>query len=440
MRDTVVQRDKDGRQAKLAVIGLGYVGLPLALAFAKHRPVIGYDINSRKLELYRQGIDATGSLGNEALTDHAVEFTSDAERLAEAGTFIITVPTPVQKGNVPDLQHVEEASRLIAGKLRPGSLVVYESTVYPGVTEDICIPILEQYSGLKVGRDFKVGYSPERINPGDAKRRLENIVKIVSGNDEEALELTAELYESIIHAGVYRADSIKIAEAAKVVENAQRDVNIAFMNELSILFHHMGIDTKAVLDAASTKWNFLPFTPGLVGGHCISIDPYYLTFKAEDTGYRSKLILAGRHINDAMGVYVTQQIIKQLVRLKLDMDRVRIAVFGVTYKENCSDIRNSKVKDIVRELGDYGITPYLIDPYANADEVMQEFGIPLTERDELANLHAIVTAVPHQEFARMTIDDYEKLYTDQGARLMVDVKGIYDKQRFTQRNIQYWRL
>lgn len=440
MRDTVVQRDKDGRQAKLAVIGLGYVGLPLALAFAKHRPVIGYDINSRKLELYRQGIDATGSLGNEALTDHAVEFTSDAERLAEAGTFIITVPTPVQKGNVPDLQHVEEASRLIAGKLRPGSLVVYESTVYPGVTEDICIPILEQYSGLKVGRDFKVGYSPERINPGDAKRRLESIVKIVSGNDEEALELTAELYESIIHAGVYRADSIKIAEAAKVVENAQRDVNIAFMNELSILFHHMGIDTKAVLDAASTKWNFLPFTPGLVGGHCISIDPYYLTFKAEDTGYRSKLILAGRHINDAMGVYVTQQIIKQLVRLKLDMDRVRIAVFGVTYKENCSDIRNSKVKDIVRELGDYGITPYLIDPYANADEVMQEFGIPLTERDELANLHAIVTAVPHQEFARMTIDDYEKLYTDQGARLMVDVKGIYDKQRFTQRNIQYWRL
>lgn len=440
MRDTVVQRDKDGRQAKLAVIGLGYVGLPLALAFAKHRPVIGYDINSRKLELYRQGIDATGSLGNEALTDHAVEFTSDAERLAEAGTFIITVPTPVQKGNVPDLQHVEEASRLIAGKLRPGSLVVYESTVYPGVTEDICIPILEQYSGLKVGRDFKVGYSPERINPGDAKRRLENIVKIVSGNDEEALELTAELYESIIHAGVYRADSIKIAEAAKVVENAQRDVNIAFMNELSILFHHMGIDTKAVLDAASTKWNFLPFTPGLVGGHCISIDPYYLTFKAEDTGYRSKLILAGRHINDAMGVYVTQQIIKQLVRLKLDMERVRIAVFGVTYKENCSDIRNSKVKDIVRELGDYGITPYLIDPYANADEVMQEFGIPLTERDELANLHAIVTAVPHQEFARMTIDDYEKLYTDQGARLMVDVKGIYDKQRFTQRNIQYWRL
>lgn len=440
MRDTVVQRDKDGRQAKLAVIGLGYVGLPLALAFAKHRPVIGYDINSRKLELYRQGIDATGSLGNEALTDHAVEFTSDAERLAEAGTFIITVPTPVQKGNVPDLQHVEEASRLIAGKLRPGSLVVYESTVYPGVTEDICIPILEQYSGLKVGRDFKVGYSPERINPGDAKRRLESIVKIVSGNDEEALELTAELYESIIHAGVYRADSIKIAEAAKVVENAQRDVNIAFMNELSILFHHMGIDTKAVLDAASTKWNFLPFTPGLVGGHCISIDPYYLTFKAEDTGYRSKLILAGRHINDAMGVYVTQQIIKQLVRLKLDMERVRIAVFGVTYKENCSDIRNSKVKDIVRELGDYGITPYLIDPYANADEVMQEFGIPLTERDELANLHAIVTAVPHQEFARMTIDDYEKLYTDQGARLMVDVKGIYDKQRFTQRNIQYWRL
>lgn len=424
----------------IAVIGLGYVGLPLAIAFSKKYNVIGYDTNSEKITAYRNGIDVTNDVGDETLRQCTVKFTNDEAELDQVGVFVVTVPTPVRKGNVPDLNYLESASRLIGSKLSKGAVVVYESTVYPGVTEEVCIPILEKQSGLSCGKDFKVGYSPERINPGDREHMLENITKIVSANDEEALNTVAQLYESIITAGVYRAESIKVAEAAKVVENAQRDVNIAFMNELSMLFHQMGIDTKEVLQAAGTKWNFLPFTPGLVGGHCISIDPYYLTYKAEDTGYHSKIILAGRHINDGMGVYVAQQLIKLLVRMKLDMGQIRVAVLGLTYKENCSDLRNSKVKDIIQELQEYGITPVVVDPLADKELVQKEYGVELLELSSLQGVNAVVLAVPHDVFRLLTLDDYESMFEPEKAKLMMDVRGMYSKKQFIERQIEYWRL
>lgn len=435
----VLQRLRTG-DSKLAVIGLGYVGLPLALAFAEHMPVIGFDVNRNKVERYRNGEDATDSLGDEALRDCRVDFTDDEKRLKEASVYIITVPTPIRSGNVPDLNAVERASELVGSKLARGALVLYESTVYPGVTEEICIPILERESGLRCGADFKVGYSPERINPGDREHQLKTITKVVSGSDEEALALAAELYETIIEAGVYRAESMKVAEAAKVIENAQRDINIAFMNELSMLFHHMGLDTQQVLRAAGTKWNFLPFRPGLVGGHCIGIDPYYLTYKAEDTGYRSRLILTGRHINEGMGVYVAQQVIKQLVRLKLDMKQARIAILGLTYKENCSDIRNSKVMDIIRELDEFGIESIVVDPLADREQAASEYGITLAEPSSLKELNAVIVAVPHDVFQALTVEDYENMYESNKAKLMVDVRGVYSKESFANRQIHYWRL
>ncbi|MFC5988145.1 nucleotide sugar dehydrogenase [Marinicrinis lubricantis] len=428
------------REERMAVIGLGYVGLPLAIAFSKKLHVVGFDNNRDKIAAYRDGVDVTGDVGDEAVRQCAVEFTADERHLDGISRFIVAVPTPVRSGNVPDLQFVESASRMVGSKLTKGAVVVYESTVYPGVTEEICIPILERESGLRCGEDFKVGYSPERINPGDREHVLENITKIVSGNDEEALSMVAALYETIIEAGVYRAESIKIAEAAKVIENAQRDINIAFMNELSMLFHQMGIDTKKVLQAAATKWNFLPFSPGLVGGHCIGIDPYYLTYKAEDTGYHSKIILAGRHINDGMGVYVAQQLMKMLVRLKLDMGQVRVAILGLTYKENCSDLRNSKVKDMIGELQEYGMTPVVVDPLADRTQVWNEYGIELSELSSLQQVNAVVLAVPHDDFRRMNADDYDKLYDQAHAKLMVDVRGIYSEEEFKEHHIEYWRL
>ncbi|GIQ69803.1 nucleotide sugar dehydrogenase [Xylanibacillus composti] len=427
-------------KAKLAVIGLGYVGLPLALAFAKRMPVIGFDVDKNKIERYRNGKDVTGSLGDDALRDNRVDFTEDESRLAEASVYVVTVPTPIRSGNVPDLRFVESASRMVGRSLAPGALVIYESTVYPGVTEEICIPILERESGLRFGEDFKVGYSPERINPGDREHELATITKVVSGSDEEALAVVAKLYASIIEAGVYRAESIRVAEAAKVIENAQRDINIAFMNELSMLFHRMGLDTHQVLQAAATKWNFLPFRPGLVGGHCIGIDPYYLTYKAEDSGYLSKIILAGRQINEGMGVYVAQQVIKELVRLKLNMEHVRIAILGLTYKENCPDIRNSKVRDIVRELADYGIEPTVVDPLADREQAAAEYGIRLSELSSLKNMNAVIVAVPHDAFQALTVDDFEKMYDQKHAKLMVDVRGTYAKESFTERHFHYWRL
>ena len=358
--------DLVNKKESLSLVGLGYVGMPIAVAFAKKINVIGFDLNKEKIDLYKSGVDPTREVGDEAIKATAVQFTANEEDLRKARFHIVAVPTPVYEDHTPDLTPVEGASRILGRNLTKGSVVVFESTVYPGVTEDVCVPILEKESGLKCGVDFKVGYSPERINPGDKVHRLETITKIVSGMDEETLELVAKVYELVVAAGVHRAPCIKVAEAAKVIENSQRDVNIAFMNELSIIFNKMGIDTKSVLEAAGTKWNFLKFTPGLVGGHCIGVDPYYLTYKAEDLGYHSQIILSGRRINDSMGKYVAENCIKTLIKVDKHVKNARVAILGFTFKENCPDTRNSKVFDIVKELREYGIEPVIADPIADA--------------------------------------------------------------------------
>lgn len=428
------------RAEKIGVVGLGYVGLPLAVAFSRKVDVVGYDASVDKVNQYRSGVDVTGDVGDEVIRECSVEFTSDSNQLEGVRCFIVAVPTPVMSGNVPDLRFVQSASEVVASKLTRGSVVIYESTVYPGVTEEVCIPILEAKSGLQCGRDFKVGYSPERINPGDKVHRLENIVKIVSGNDDEALELVSKIYELIIEAGVYRAESIKVAEAAKVIENAQRDINIAFMNELSMLFHEMNINTNAVLRAAGTKWNFLNFKPGLVGGHCIGIDPYYLTYKAEDTGYHSKIILAGRHINDGMGKFIAQNIIKTLVRQQLDFNNTRIGIMGLSFKEDCPDIRNSKVIDIVRELQDYGITPLVADPLVDSEQAYHEYGIELSDISSMIDLNLIVVAVAHEAFKQMDISDFDRMYNGHQDKIMFDIKGIYSKSQYESQGYTYWSL
>lgn len=428
------------RAEKIGIVGLGYVGLPLAVAFSRKIDVVGYDASVDKINQYRNGVDVTGDIGDEVIRDCSVEFTSDPSQLEGVRCFIVAVPTPVQSGNVPDLKYVQSASEVVASKLTKGSVVIYESTVYPGVTEEVCIPILEAKSGLQCGRDFKVGYSPERINPGDKVHRLENIVKIVSGNDDEALELVSQIYELIIEAGVYRAESIKVAEAAKVIENAQRDINIAFMNELSMLFHEMDINTNAVLRAAGTKWNFLNFKPGLVGGHCIGIDPYYLTYKAEDTGYHSKIILAGRHINDGMGKFIAQNIIKTLVRQQLDFSNTRIGILGLSFKEDCPDIRNSKVIDIVRELQDYGITPLVADPLVDSQQAYHEYGIELSDISAMKDLNVIVVAVSHEQFQQMDITDFDGMYNSNQHKIMFDIKGAYSKSQYESQGYTYWSL
>ena len=428
------------QQAPIAVVGLGYVGLPVAVAFSKKAKVVGFDVNAEKIAGYRQGIDATGDVGHEVIRDCTIDFTSDEEQLEGIQFFIVAVPTPVQSGNVPNLNFVQNASRTVARKLTKGAVVVYESTVYPGVTEEICIPILEEESGLKCGIDFKVGYSPERINPGDKVNTLESIVKIVSGIDKETQDLVAKVYELIIEAGVYKAECIKVAEAAKVIENAQRDINIAFMNELSMLFNRMDIDTQAVLKAAGTKWNFLNFTPGLVGGHCIGIDPYYLTFKAEDTGYHSKIMLAGRHINDGMGKYVAQHIMKTLVQKNHETKNVRIGILGLSFKENCTDFRNTKVMDIIEELKEYGITPFVVDPMVDREQVYQEYGIELSEMAALKGMNAIVVAVPHESFVHMDIAEFEKMYSTDETKIMIDIKGLYNRSDFENNGFYYWSL
>ena len=348
-------------EEKLSLVGLGYVGMPIAVAFGRKINVIGYDLNEKKIELYKSGIDPTREVGDDVIKTANVDFTADETRLKEAKFHIVAVPTPVNADHSPDLTPVEGASRTVGRNLTKGSIVVFESTVYPGVTEEICVPIMEKESGLKCGVDFKVGYSPERINPGDKVHRLETIVKIVSGMDEETLDTIAKVYELVVEAGVYRAESIKVAEAAKVIENSQRDINIAFMNELSIIFNKMGIDTKSVLEAAGTKWNFLKFFPGLVGGHCIGVDPYYLTYRAEMMGYHSQIILAGRRINDDMGKYVAENVVKNLIKADIPVKTARVAILGFTFKENCPDTRNTKVIDIVNELREYGIEPVIVD-------------------------------------------------------------------------------
>ena len=393
------------KEEKLALIGLGYVGMPIAVAFAKKIDVIGFDLNAAKIEKYRSGIDPTKEVGDEAIRATSVEFTADPARLKDAKFYIVAVPTPVNDDHTPDLTPVEGASRILGQNIAKGSIVVFESTVYPGVTEDICVPIIEKESGLKCGVDFKIGYSPERINPGDKVHRLETITKIVSGMDAETLDTIAKVYELVVEAGVHRAESIKVAEAAKVIENSQRDINIAFMNELSIIFHRMGIDTKAVLTAAGTKWNFLNFAPGLVGGHCIGVDPYYLTYKAEQLGYHSQIILSGRRINDDMGKYVAESLVKEMIANDIPVRHAKVAILGFTFKENCPDTRNTKVIDIYNELGEYGITPIVVDPAADAEEAKHLYGIEFQGMEDLKDLDALIIAVKHREFEHFTPAD-----------------------------------
>ncbi len=424
---------------KLSLIGLGYVGMPIAVAFAEKVGVIGFDLNEKKIELYKSGIDPTSEVGDEAVRDTTVEFTSDERKLREAKFHIVAVPTPVNTDHTPDLTPVEEASRILGRNLEKGSVVVFESTVYPGVTEEICIPILESESGLKCGVDFKVGYSPERINPGDKVHRLETIKKIVSGMDKETLAVVAKVYELVVSAGVYQAESIKVAEAAKVIENSQRDINIAFMNELSIIFNKMGIDTKAVLEAAGTKWNFLNFYPGLVGGHCIGVDPYYLTYKAEMLGYHSQVILSGRRINDDMGKYVAENCIKSLISAGKNVKNAKVAILGFTFKENCPDTRNTKVIDIINELKEYGIYPVISDPEADKDEAERLYGIEFTDMKDIKDMDAIVLAVAHEAFRELSLRDIDPFYGE-GKKILFDLKGLQNKREFEMAGYSYWRL
>lgn len=435
------------KKENISVIGLGYVGMPLAIAFAKKINVIGFDVNKEKIELYKQGIDVTNEVGNKALKETTALMTSDETKLKEAKFHIIAVPTPINDDKTPDLRPIIGASRVLGRNLTKGSIVVYESTVYPGVTEEVCIPILEKESNLKCGVDFKVGYSPERINPGDKLHRLENITKVVSGMDEESLENIASIYELIIEAGVHRAESIKVAEAAKVIENSQRDINIAFVNELSMIFNKMEIDTKAVLEASGTKWNFLKFYPGLVGGHCIGVDPYYLTHKAEQIGYHSQVILSGRRINDGMGKYVGESTVKNLIKANKQVKGAKVAILGMTFKEDCPDVRNSKVIDIINELKEYGINVFVADPIADESEVKREYGIELTKFENIKNMDAVIVAVGHKEYMELTLESIKKLYEEKPESLnsedklvLVDVKGIFDKKEAQLKNYLYWRL
>lgn len=426
------------KETKLSLVGLGYVGMPIAVAFAKKINVVGFDTNATKIEMYKKGIDVTKEVGNEALKETTVEFTTDESKLKEAKFHIVAVPTPVRDDHMPDLTPVESASTIVGRNLTKGSIVVYESTVYPGVTEDICVPILEKESGLKCGVDFKVGYSPERINPGDKVHRLETIVKIVSGMDEETLENVAKTYELVVKAGVHRAESIKVAEAAKVIENSQRDINIAFMNELSIIFNKMNIDTQAVLDAAGTKWNFLKFYPGLVGGHCIGVDPYYLTYKAEQLGYHSQIILSGRRINDDMGKYVAENTVKMLIKNDKNIRNAKIGILGITFKENCPDTRNSKVNDIIKELREYEIEPIVCDPVADKEEAKKLYNIEIADMSKLEDLDALIISTCHEEFKKLTMNQFEKMFKDK--KIIIDVKGILNKEEYKEAGYSYWRL
>lgn len=429
------------KQEKISLIGLGYVGMPIAVAFSQKADVIGFDINKEKIELYKSGYDLTNEVGNDIISKCSVDFTSDESKLREAKFHIVAVPTPVNEDHTPDLSPVEQASRLLGRNLVKGSIVVYESTVYPGVTEDICIPILEQASGLKCGVDFKVGYSPERINPGDKIHRLESITKIVSGMDKATLDTVADIYALVVNAGVYKAESIKVAEAAKVIENSQRDINIAFMNELSIILDKMGIDTKAVLNAAGTKWNFLKFYPGLVGGHCIGVDPYYLTYKAEKLGYHSQIILAGRRINDDMGKYIAENLVKNLIKADIPVRDSKVGIFGFTFKENCPDTRNTKVINIVKELKEYGISPIISDPIADIKEVKHEYGISLVPLNQLCDLDALILAVAHDDILKMDLCQINQHFGKSNKKkVIIDVKGLLDIPELEADNYQYWRL
>ena len=430
------------REEKISLVGLGYVGLPIAVAFAKKEDVIGFDISKEKIDLYKKGIDPTKEVGDSEIKKTNVFFTHDEKDLKKAKFHVVAVPTPIDNNHTPDLRPLISASKTVGRNLTPGSIVVFESTVYPGVTEDICIPILEQESNLKCGIDFKVGYSPERINPGDKVHRLETIVKVVSGMDDDSLEQIAKVYELVVDAGVYRAESIKVAEAAKVIENAQRDINIAFMNELSIIFNRLNIDTNAVLEAASTKWNFLKFSPGLVGGHCIGVDPYYLTYKAKQVGYHSQIILAGRKINDNMGKFVVENTIKNLIKADVSVKNANVAILGFTFKENCPDTRNTRVIDIYNELKEYGITALIADPEADKQEAKEEYNIEFTDITNIKNMDAVIIAVAHDQFKTLTNKDLNKLFKDVNNenKVIIDVKGILNRKEYENLGYQYFRL
>lgn len=430
------------REEKISIVGLGYVGLPIAVKFAEKVDVIGFDLNAHKIEQYKNGIDLTNEVGDEVINQTTLDFTSDENRLREAKFHIIAVPTPVNADKTPDLSPVEGASTIVGRNLTKGSIVVYESTVYPGVTEDICIPILEKESGLKCGVDFKVGYSPERINPGDKVHRLENITKIVSGMDADNLEEIAKVYELVIKAGVYKASSIKVAEAAKVVENSQRDINIAFMNELAMVFDRMGIDTNEVVEAMNTKWNALRFYPGLVGGHCIGVDPYYFVYEAEKLGYHSQIILSGRKINDGMGAFVADAIIKKLVLAGKTVKNSKVVILGITFKENCPDTRNSKVEDIINRLNEYGIKPVVVDPQADAADAKHEYGVDLVGLDTIKDADCVVFAVAHNEFKAMRMQQIDGLFKDcpNEEKVIIDVKSIFNKSKIEKIGYSYWNL
>ncbi len=423
----------------VGVVGLGYVGLPLALSFGQKVKTVGFDVDQSKLDAYKKGVDPSGLLTQEEFeAARYIEFSGNPETLKGLEMVIIAVPTPIDDSKAPDLRYLEGASMITGENLEKGTVVVYESTVYPGVTEDFCVPILEKFSGLRCGRDFKVGYSPERINPGDPEHTLQKIVKVVSAQDEETLEFVAQTYELVVDAGVHRASSIKVAEAAKVIENTQRDLNIALMNELALIFNRLGIDTMEVLEAAGTKWNFLPFRPGLVGGHCIGVDPYYLTHLAKRIGYHPEVILAGRRINDSMGTYVAQRTIKELLRKKISVEKATCAILGVTFKEDCPDIRNSRVLDIVNEFRDYGIEPILHDPLADVAEVKEVFGIPLTDEIPL-DVDALLLTVPHREYIAQ-LDDIVASFKRRGNGVIIDVKSVIDRDTFKGTGVVHWRL
>ncbi len=422
------------KEKKLAVIGLGYVGLPIALEFARHISVIGFDINAKRVEMMQNKIDPSGELESSSFDGADIQFTDSIDVLRSANFFIVAVPTPIDEHKLPDLKPLLGATTTIGKALKAGDYVVYESTVYPGCTEEDCIPVLEEVSGLKFKTDFKVGYSPERINPGDKKHTLPNITKVVSGCDEESSDEIAKVYEIVVKAGVFRASTIKVAEAAKIIENTQRDVNIALMNELSIIFNKMGINTYEVLEAAGTKWNFLKFMPGLVGGHCIGVDPYYLTYKAQELGYHSQVINSGRYVNDSMGFYVAKQTVKKLIALGKNLAKAKVLVMGATFKEDVEDIRNSKVSDVVHEFKSYGVSVDVIDPKADSDELKHEYGFELTTTPG-NDYDAIVVAVNHKEYVAMAESDFKKLCSEQA--IIIDLKGIL---RGKIKDLQYWSL
>ena len=432
------------KQSALALVGLGYVGMPIAVAFArKGLRVIGFDLNKAKIDLYKSGIDPTNEVGDDAIKATTVEFTAEETRLQEASFFVVAVPTPINSDHTPNLAPVIGASRIIGRNLKPGAIVVYESTVYPGVTEDVCIPILEQESGMKAGVDFKVGYSPERINPGDKVHRLENIRKIVSGMDAETLEQIKHVYDLVIEVGTYPVSSIKTAEAVKVVENSQRDINIAFMNELAMVFDRMGIDTNEVVDGMNTKWNALGFRPGLVGGHCIGVDPYYFTYEAEKLGYHSQIILNGRIVNDGMGQFVADAAIKQMVNAGLAPKKAHVVILGLTFKENCPDTRNSKVADIIRRLEEYGIRPTVVDPWSNEADALREYDVKLTALEDVRDADCVIVAVAHNEFRALTLEQIKALFRPQAeaaAKVLIDVKGLYPVETLKASGLTYWRL